>query len=145
MNKLKHLFFCCFILLAAACKKEVTNSDLTLLNGYWEIEKVKMPDGTEKDYSINTSVDYFEINEEGEGFRQKLIPQFTGEYLTNDIPEKIRIEQEGNVFWMNYKTDFAKWKEQLIKVEKNELVVKNEHDIIYYYKKTDPENKEDTE
>lgn len=137
MNRLKYTFFCSLLLLITACKKEVTTSDLTLLNGYWEIEKAKMPDGAEKDYSINTSVDYFEINNTGEGFRQKLMPQFNGEYLTNDLPEKIKVEQEGSKFWIHYKTDFAEWKEQLIKIDEEELVLKNEHDIVYYYKKTD--------
>lgn len=143
MNKTKYILLCSLIVWMSSCKKEISVGDYSLLTGYWEIEKAKLPDGTEKDYSFNASVDYFEVNEEGIGFRQKLMPQFNGEYLTNDIPEEIKIEQEGSVFWINYKTDFSEWKEQLMTIKKDELILKNEHDIIYYYKRTDAVNSED--
>ena len=46
------------------CHNKVDQLDLPLLNGYWEIEKVTFPDGSEKEYSVNTSVDYIEVKDQ---------------------------------------------------------------------------------
>lgn len=141
MRNLVYSFIAVIALVVVGCGHKVNDADLQLLNGYWEIEKVKLPDGEEKDYTVNTTLDYLEINAQGEGFRQKVMPQFNGEYETNDIPETLVIKKDGDTFWMEYSTDFAKWKEQLISIEKGKMVVKNAHDITYYYKEAIPFSK----
>lgn len=126
------------LLLLVGCGKEINQADLVLVNGYWEIEKAKLPDGAEKDYTVNGTIDYFEVDSLGVGFRQKVMPQFSGEFLTNDVPEQLVILNEGGKTLFSYKTDYSEWKEELVKLNEKELVVKNENNIIYYYKKADP-------
>ncbi len=126
------------LLVLTSCGKEISKADLVLVNGYWEIEKAKLPDGVEKDYTINGTIDYFEVDSTGVGFRQKVMPQYNGEFLTNDVPEKLVILNEEGKTMFTYKTDFSEWKEELVKLSKDELVVKNENNIIYYYKKAEP-------
>ncbi|MCC9041509.1 hypothetical protein LNQ81_02105 [Myroides sp. M-43] len=138
MTKVYKVFFASILFLVVSCGKTYTNEDLKVMNGYWEIEKAKMPEGEVKDYTINASIDYFEINEKGEGIRQKVMPQVNGEYLTNEVAEKLTIINENGITWLKYKTDFAEWKEELIKLDEDEFVVKNENDIMYYYKKAVP-------
>lgn len=128
-----------FILLTS-CGKEITQGDLVLVNGYWEIEKAKLPDGSEKDYTINGTIDYFEVDSTGVGFRQKVMPQYNGEFLTNDVAEKLVIVNEAGKTMFTYKTDYSEWKEELVELSKDELVVKNENNIIYYYKKAEAVN-----
>lgn len=123
-----------------SCNKTISESDIKELNGYWEIEKAEMPDGEIKEYKINTIVDYFEI-ENNKGFRQKAMPQVNGEYLTNEVQESIEIVEIDGKTIMKYHTDFADWQEQLITISKDELVVQNEHDIKYYYKRPIPFSK----
>lgn len=123
-----------------SCNKTISESDIKQLNGYWEIEKAEMPDGEIKEYKINTIVDYFEI-ENNKGFRQKAMPQVNGEYLTNEVQESIEIVEIDGKTIMKYHTDFADWQEQLITISKDELVVQNEHDIKYYYKRPIPFSK----
>ena len=36
-----------------SCKQSIAEADLQNLNGYWEIEKVMLPDGEKKEYKIN--------------------------------------------------------------------------------------------
>lgn len=123
-----------------SCNKTISETDIKQLNGYWEIEKAEMPDGEIKEYKINTIVDYFEI-ENNKGFRQKAMPQVNGEYLTNEVQESIEIVEIDGKTIMKYHTDFADWQEQLITISKDELVVQNEHDIKYYYKRPIPFSK----
>lgn len=138
MRKLLYSFVLGVSLFLGSCGQSINESDLHLLNGYWEIEKVRMSDGEIKDYTINTSLDYFEVDDQGVGFRQKVMPQLNGEYETNEVQEQVSIKKEGNTFWMEYSTEFANWKEQLMSLEKGKLVVKNTHDITYYYKQAIP-------
>lgn len=128
------------LFLMISCNKTISESDIKELNGYWEIEKAEMPDGEIKEYKINTIVDYFEI-ENNKGFRQKAMPQVNGEYLTNEVQESIEIMEIDGKTIMKYHTDFADWQEQLITISKDELVVQNEHDIKYYYKRPIPFSK----
>ena len=40
------------LVLLMSCKQTITESDLNNLNGYWEIEKVVLPDGDKKEYKV---------------------------------------------------------------------------------------------
>ncbi|MEC4114629.1 hypothetical protein [Myroides pelagicus] len=117
---------------------DVDTKDLKELNGYWEIDKAIMPNGEEKDYTINSSIDFFQLDSLKGGFRQKLMPQFNGEYLTNDLQENFTISTEGSEVYLLYKTDYASWKEEVVKINKEEFVVKNENGIEYFYKRPVP-------
>ena len=74
-----------------SCKQAISEKDIAKINGYWEIENVVLADGTKKDYKINETIDFFEIKDNN-GFRQKVMPQLDGTYLTNDIKEKFRFQ-----------------------------------------------------
>jgi len=108
------------------------------INGYWEIEKAILPDGTEKDYSINATIDYFELKENQTGLRYKVVPQFSGEFLTNDRPETFTFEEKEDGIWLEYKTDFSSWKEQIVSLSEEKMVMENENKIKYYYKRAHP-------
>ena len=120
-----------------SCSNKVDPDDLSKINGYWEIESVIMPDGNEKDYTVNPTIDYFEIKGKS-GIRKKVMPQFDGSYRVNDLSEKISITQNDGKIYMNYVTNYAKWQEELIELDDEVLVVKNQHGIEYHYKKPQP-------
>lgn len=127
-----------FVSLAAfSCGNSVSDEDLAKLNGYWEIEEAVMADGNKKEYTVNATIDYFELKG-GKGFRKKVMPQFDGTYRVNDLSEKIAIVKEGGKTYISYTTEYAKWKEELLELDDEELVVKNQHDIEYHYKKPQP-------
>lgn len=120
-----------------SCSGSVSEDDIAKLNGYWEIESVIMPDGSEKDYTVNPTIDYFEIKANA-GFRKKVMPQFDGTYKVNDGSEKIAISRKDDKTFIDYTTTYAKWQEELISLDDDELVVKNQHGIEYHYKKPEP-------
>jgi hypothetical protein len=115
----------------------VSDENLKNLTGYWEITEVNMPDGSTKEYTINPTIDYFEVKDK-KGFRKKVMPQFDGTYRVNDLSEKINITEEDGVMYINYVTDYAKWKEEIVELNEEELVLKNNHDMEYHYKKPVP-------
>lgn len=130
-----------FIVLIASCSQPISSEDLKNINGYWEIEEVKTPDSQAKIYGQNTSVDYIELKN-NEGFRQKMMPQFDGKYLTNDLRENIKIVEEKNKFYLDCSTEYAQWREEIVAIDSTNLTIKNDQNITYKYKRFEPLNVE---
>ncbi|MBC7642608.1 MAG: hypothetical protein H7174_09780 [Flavobacterium sp.] len=126
-----------FLFLTVSCQQKIVATDINKLNGYWEIEKVVLPDNDNKDYKINETIDFFEINN-NIGFRHKVTPQFNGKYLVNEFAENVKIVQNQDKTYLEYSTKFAKWKDELISISDDKLVVKNDANIEYHYKKPIP-------
>jgi hypothetical protein len=123
------------LLLFTACSKSIAETDLVHINGYWEIEKVVLPNGETKDYKINENLDYFFIENQS-GFRKKVLPQFDGTYLTNDVEETVKVSFENRDCLLNYKTDFASWQEEVVDLTAEKLVLKSlSNNLVYHYKK----------
>lgn len=120
-----------------SCKQDITEQDITKINGYWEIEKVVLKDGEKKDYKINETIDYFQLKDK-KGFRQKVMPQLDGTYKTNNLKETITISNENGTYFVNYSTSYGKWKEEIIEIQDSVLVLKNEEELEYNYKRYQP-------
>ena len=132
----KIVLFLVFSLLVS-CKQSITEADLQNLNGYWEREKVMLPDGEKKEYKINETVDFFKV-EDKKGFRKKVMPQVDGTYLTNDSEEDITIFVKDGDATIRYKTNYANWDESIIKLTAEKLVLKNKQELEYHYKRPVP-------
>jgi hypothetical protein len=120
--------------LVVSCQQSITQTDLQFLNGYWEIEKVELPDGDKKEYKVNETIDFFKISD-NKGFRTKVMPQLDGTYLTNTIKEDIVISLENTKATIQYKTKYASWNEEILELSKDKLIVKNQQDLEYHYKR----------
>ena len=126
-------------LLFVSCKQEIKPADIAKLNGYWEIEKVVFDEGEEKAYGMNENFDYFQIKG-NKGTRTKVMAQLDGTFLTTDTFENVSVRFTDKGAFLDYKTDYAKWSEELISVSDKEFVVKNEQQKEYHYKKAAPLN-----
>ena len=124
-------------LLLISCQSEIKKEDLSKLNGYWEIKEVELPNGEKKGYKINETIDYFEVKN-NVGFRQKVMPRFDGKFGTNDIKEELKIIEKEAKFFIEFKTNYGKWQEEIITLEDSTLVLKNKEKLIYEYKRHIP-------
>ncbi|UGS24413.1 lipocalin family protein [Flavobacterium channae] len=131
---MKRIFLFIVLFGIVSCKQNITESDVSNLNGYWEIEEVILPDGDKKEYKVNETIDYFKI-ENNKGFRKKVMPQLNGTYLTNDIKEDVFVEiKDGNAN-IQYKTNYASWKEEILELTNEKLVIKNQQELEYHYRR----------
>jgi len=126
-------------LLFVACKQKIEPTDIAKINGYWEIEKVVFDKGDDKDYSMNETYDFFEIKD-NKGFRKKVMPQLDGTFLVNDTQEAVAVRFVDDQVFLDYKTPFMKWSEEIIALTDAELVVVNADKKEYHYKKTEAIN-----
>ncbi len=134
MNK---LFLLTILFALVSCQSKVEKKDLVFLNGYWEIKKAQLPDGTKKDYKVNETIDYISIKN-FKGFRQKVMPQFNGKYLTNGSKEFVTLSEESKIWYLSYTTAYGKWKEEIIQLKDSTLVLKNKDNLVYTYRKYKP-------
>ena len=125
------------VFLMISCQAEIRKEDLNRLNGYWEIKQVTLSDGEKKEYKVNETIDFFELKNTI-GFRQKVMPQFDGKFKTNGIKENIKIVAKENKFFVEYKTEYGKWQEEIIALEDLLLVLKNQQKMEYEYKRHIP-------
>ena len=128
-----------FIFVFSSCHQKISQQDIAKINGYWEIEKVNLPDGTEKKYTINETYDYFEIKG-NTGFRKKVNPQLNGRFLVTNQSEKVTVLFEKDQTFLVYTTPFTKWKEEIKSLEDKKMVLINSANMEYTYKKTGPIN-----
>ena len=121
-------------ILFISCTTSVSESSLKNLNGYWEVAKVVFPDGTEKILPPSETHDYYEYKDQ-KGFRKKVSPLVTGNYLVNNLKDEFVISTKENIFYMNYKTFLSTWSEQIKSIDENQLVLESEEHYTYYYKR----------
>jgi hypothetical protein len=138
MKNIVGFLFVSFLFIS--CQQKIVPSDISKINGYWEIEKVVFDQGKDKDYTINESYDYFEIGKNKHGFRKKVMPQLDGTFLVNDSQESVTVRFENDKVFLDYATPYAKWSEELIAVSKDKLIFKNAENKEYHYKKAQPLN-----
>lgn len=136
MNKV--VFFGIFLLLVA-CQNKISQEELTLLNGYWEIDKVTMANGQTKEYKVNTTIDYIEVKELS-GYRKKVYPKFDGTFDTSDDAEHFTIIMQQDRFEIHYKSELSEWVEVLKSLDSSSFSVTNTENITYYYKRFEPIN-----
>lgn len=131
---MKKLLFALLITLYS-CSNSITKEDLQHLNGYWEIELVESTDKKTKQYTVNTTVDYFSINNNLKGFRKKIKPNLIGKYTTNKLQDTISIIQSEYDFIIHTKTGISEYKDFIKEISKEKLVLENEAGIKYHYKR----------
>ncbi len=126
-----------FLVVAFSCGKPDPEALKSKLTGYWEIEKVQLPDGSEREYSINTTIDYIEVNGE-EGVRKKLQPQLDGSFKTFDQNEQFNTLVRNDSLILQYATPFATWEEAVLEADGTVLTVLNSDGKKFFYKAFEP-------
>jgi hypothetical protein len=132
------------LILVISCSDKISEASLDHLNGYWEIEKVIFPDGSSKEYTVNTNIDYIFI-EDKKGYRKKVQPRLDGTYDTsNDADPFIILERKG-ILSIHYNTEnhsdpMIQRSEELVSLTNESFSVRNADGITYRYKRFEPVN-----
>lgn len=134
---MKYYLSLLIIFLVVGCASNVSPENLTLLNGYWEIEKVTFANGNTKNFPINTTIDFIQLKEM-KGFRKKMTPKFDGSFTTSNDAEFFTIKNTQDYYEFYYKNKMSEWKEKINSISKNNFSVTNSDTITYTYKRFQP-------
>lgn len=121
-------------LLFISCGNESPEEQVQYLSGYWEIVEVKLPDGSNKEFTPNYTLDYIQVDGD-QGIRKKVTPQLDGSFLTNDSYEKFFLKIDDDSLKMFYETPFDTWQETVVYAKDSILVLQNSDNKVYTYKK----------
>lgn len=112
--------------------------NISYMNGYWEIKEVTLADGSKREYTFSETIDFFEVNDSLIGFRKKMKPNFDGTFSTSENAETLQIKIENDSLNIYYSTPYAKWKETILDVSKDQIVIQNQAKLRYTYKRYEP-------
>ncbi|WP_109300427.1 lipocalin family protein [Aquimarina sp. AU474] len=104
------------------------------ITGYWEIERVLLSDGSEKEYTFNQSIDFFEVND-SVGIRKKVQPRLNGSFIVTKDSETFLLKVEDDSLRIHYKTPLDSWRETIISAKESQIIIKNESGNTYFYKR----------
>ncbi len=127
------------MIVLTGCSNTISKENLANLDGYWEITEVQFPSGAKKNYTVNPSIDYIEIDKMT-GFKKKMSPKFDGSYDTSNDAEIFTIIEKDGQFILSYENKLSKWEERLSTLTKDTFSVINEDNITYKYKRYEPIN-----
>ncbi|UUV21438.1 hypothetical protein [Paenimyroides aestuarii] len=133
----KILSFIVFATVLVSCSKPISAEQLQHLNGYWEISEAKTEEGDLKTFQSNNNVDYFQLNGD-KGTRSKIVPQLNGKAQSNGIQEQFVVIDSANATYLKYTTQFTKWTEKIDQLSKDQLVIINNNNVKYTYKRYTP-------
>ncbi|TKD62467.1 hypothetical protein [Flavobacterium sp. ASW18X] len=119
--------------------KSIAETDLHLLNGYWEITTVEFADGTKKEYTVNTTIDFIQLNQ-FKGIKSKVQPKLDGTYTSTKDVEPFSILKKDDEFLLQYKNGLNQWTEQLKQLDSLNFSIKDKEGITYTYKRYEPIN-----
>ncbi|HZH70833.1 MAG TPA: lipocalin family protein [Flavobacteriaceae bacterium] len=144
INSIKTTFIFAFAImiltfLPSACSTPEAEKMIPFLNGYWEIEAVKMEDGSIKEFGIASWIDYIEIGNNN-GIRKKVSPTLQGGFLVTHDFEEVHVKIEDDSLNLYYTTEFDNWKETVLQADEQRLVILSKDQKKYTYKRFLPIN-----
>jgi hypothetical protein len=134
---MRKLFIISLLLLEIGCDNTIP-SDLTLLNGYWEIDYITHKNETFDPKGASRLLDFYEIGEKT-GVRKKVQPQLNNKFLVTDDINTFDIILQNKTYVLSYKTVWDQWQEKIVKLNENQLVLEHQ-EKRYHYKRFDTED-----
>lgn len=131
---MKNTAICLLLLVLVSCKKSFTPSDLVLLNGNWEIENVELPNGRTNDYTINPSGEAIQFKD-GKGTKTKIMLSLDGSIKPTPRITHFVVLDSNNVTYLKNSLSESVWLETLKEISDTKLVLENQQNIIYQYKR----------
>ena len=124
-------------LLVCCCGRGPAVEDLDHLTGYWEISRVVFPDGTEKRYELNTTIEFLSWDG-SEGFRKKVQPTLDGTYLTSDDAIAMEVLWREDALFLSFPKGEEPWEEEVLELSRTKLVTRHANGLRYEYKRYEP-------
>lgn len=129
----KYILVFLVILTSFGCNEKVENY-IQYIEGYWEIESVKKHNKPIKSYNINTTVDYFKVNDDLSGFRKKVSPNLEGKFIVNSHESTFNIKIKSNQLQIHYIVNNVNFVETIERASETEMVITNSEGFEYTYK-----------
>ena len=130
-HSILHILFA--LMTASAVVGCTAKPDISLLEGYWEIEKVDFPDGNTKEYSISTTIDHIRMETDSTGYKTKVMPQLDGSFKTSGDSEAFSLTENKGKLQLRFTTRLSGHTETILQLKEEQLILLNEREMKYTY------------
>lgn len=120
-------------LLFISCSSD-SDKKLELLDGYWNIDTVTLPDGSEKEFPFSNHMDHFEV--EGlNGVKHRVSPTYDGGFVNYGSPVYFKWQENEDELILIFKEGDNSYQQSVEEVTTTDLELKHENGTIYSYKR----------
>jgi len=138
---MRFLFFVVVAFLIIGCSNNGSSEMIENLNGYWTIDTVEKPDGSEKEFPFTNHMDYFDINGKT-GTKSRVSPTYDGTFISYGDAVRFVWQEKENQVLLNFESGEKAYSQILRKATENELELVHEDGTIYYYKAYEPDEEQ---
>ncbi len=117
----------------ASCSRNNSSEKIEALNGYWNIDTVEKPDGSEKEFPFSNHMDFFETNG-NKGTKSRVSPTYDGSFIVYGDPVVFTWEEKEEELLLHFEEGDAAYTQIVQKATTQELELVHEDGTIYNYK-----------
>jgi hypothetical protein len=130
MKVTRYLFV--FVALVMYSCNNSTADQVVHLEGYWDIEKVVLEDGSEKEFPFSNHMDFFNI-EGSNGTKHRVSPRYDGTMVDYGSPVSFKWEDQDGTLVLLFKDGDQSYKQTVSSCTADQLVLLHENGTKYYY------------
>ena len=101
----------------------IEEADIVHIGGYWVIKSVHSHGEIFYPKGGSPVVDFYHLTSNRQGVKKKLHTNFSGIYERSDDNATFEIEQTQDGFYLSYHEALQPWKEKIIKINSDELIL----------------------
>ena len=129
-----------FLLLLNACSNDNSQEKIKNLSGYWNIDTVLKPDGTEKEFPFTNHLDFFDVVG-NRGTKSRVSPTYDGTFISYGDPITFEWVDKENQVLLNFRSGDKAYTQILKTATLDEMELVHEDGTIYRYKAYVPNEK----
>lgn len=137
---MKQLLALFTVVLLTSCGSNISDQ-LIHIEGYWNIENVTLPDGSEREFPFSNHMDHFEI-EGKQGIKYRVSPTYDGGFVNYGSPVNFTCEELDGELQLLFKDGEQSYTQTVVEATETELVLQHENGTIYTYSSYNPNDEE---
>jgi hypothetical protein len=117
------------------------SEDFSYLEGFWEIQSVKINGQTNKSFKASINIDHYVFKDSMSGIFQKVIPQFDGQFKASENYSVFSVQKVNNRWWIYHTNIDQNYRLKVIDLSSDLLILRKDSSTTdYVYKRFEPLN-----
>lgn len=129
---MKRFILLIFFITITSCSNN-SKEIVAQMEGYWTIENVTLPDGSERDFPFTNHMDHFEI-EGSNGVKNRVSPAYDGSYINYGSPVPFSWETVDGKLVLTFKDGENRYQQIVKKCDGSSLILLHDNGTEYVYK-----------
>lgn len=132
---MKKLIYLLLIVVFISCSNN--EEKIKAIEGYWNIDEVILPNGSEREFPFSNHMDHFEIDG-FKGVKNRVSPTYDGSFVSYGDPVSFVWEEKKGDLWLSFKQGEQAYSQKVDKATEETLVLIHDNGTRYTYKAYTP-------